>query len=403
MLVRLVAGLAAGLVLASSPTFAQNVSDRVVKIGVLNDMSGVYSASSGPGTVESVKMAVEDFGSRVLGMPVEVVAADHQNRPDVGSSVVNEWFDIGKVDAVVDVPTSSVALAVNEIARNKNRVFIAGGAATTDLTNKACSATTVHYIYDSYALASAAAKVAVERLGKTFFFLTVDYAFGQQLQDGTTAFLNANGGKVVGAVKHPLGTNDFASFMLQAQASKADVIVLANAAGDTANALKTAKEFGIIKGGQKMLTLLIMDPDVHGLGLETAQGLTVSSAFFWNRTPETIAWSRRYFQRTGKMPSFVQAGAYSYTTHYLNAIKAAGTDEAKAVVAKMKELPVNDFFAKGVIRPDGLMVHDMYLVQVKSPAESREPWDYFKLVDTVPGEKAFKPLERSDCPLVKKN
>lgn len=395
-------GLMAGLGLAYGAQ-AQTVSDGVVKIGVLNDMSGVYSASSGPGTVEAVKMAAEDFGGKVLGKPIEVVFADHQNKPDVGSNIVNQWFDVDKVDAVVDIPTSSVALAVNELARNKNRVFIAGGAATTDLTGKACTPSTVHYIYDNYSLAATAGKAAVEKLGKTFFFITVDYTFGPQLQDAVTAFINASGGKVVGSVKHPLGVQDFSSYFLQAQASKADVIVLANAAGDTANALKTAKEFGIAQSGQKLLAMLIMDPDIHGIGLDVAQGLTLTTAFYWNRTPESAAWSRRYFQRTGKMPSFVQAGSYSYTMHYLSAVKAAGTDEAKAVVAKMKEMPVDDYFAKGVIRPDGRMVHDMYLVQVKSPAESKEPWDFFKLVDTVPGDKAFKPLEKTDCPLVKKN
>ncbi|MBW7851996.1 MAG: ABC transporter substrate-binding protein [Rhodospirillales bacterium] len=400
MKTRILATGAALLALAAGGAQAQ-VSDEVVKIGVLNDMAGVYSASSGPATVEAVRMAVADFGGKVLGKPIEIVSADHQNKTDVGASIANKWFDVDKVDVLVDVPGSAIALAIQEIAKNKNRVFIAGGAATHDLTGKACSPVGIHYIYDTWSLATTAARAAVERVGKSYFFLTVDYAFGQALEGAVSAFLKAAGGTVVGSVKHPLGTQDFSSFLMQAQASGAEVIALANAAGDSANAIKTAKEFGITNK-QKLLGLLVMEPDIHGIGLEVAQGLMLPTPFFWSRTPESAEWSRKFYKKIGAMPSFSQAGAYSYTMHYLKAVQAAGTDEAKAVVKKMKELPVDDWFAKGHIREDGRMVHDMYLVRIKSPAESKEPWDYFSLVETVPGDKAFRPIEKSDCPLLAK-
>lgn len=397
---KMTAAGAAALMALSGSVARADVSDGAVKIGVLNDMSGIYAASSGPGTLESVRMAVEDFGGKVLDKPIEVLSADHQNKPDVGVTITNRWFDVDKVDVIVDVPNSTIAIAVQDIAREKKRVFIGGGAGSASLTGEKCSPTGVHYIYDTYSLAATAGKAAVERLGKTYYFLTVDYTFGPQLEGAVTHFVKQAGGEVVGSVKHPLATPDFSSFILQAQSSGAQVIALANAAGDTANAIKTANEFGLIKGGQKMLALLALAPDVKGIGLEQAQGIYLASPFFWNRTPQSTEWSRRYFERTGKMPSMAQAGAYSYTMHYLKAIEAAGTDEALTVVRRMKDMPVDDFFAKGMIRKDGRMVHDMYLVQVKSPAESAEEWDIFKLVETIPGDKAFRPVEAGKCPLL---
>lgn len=392
-------GLVAAFALAGGAARA-DISDGAVKIAVLNDMSGIYAASSGPGTVEAVRMAVEDFGGTVLGKPIEVLFADHQNKPDVGVTITNRWIDVDKVDVIVDVPNSAIAIAVQDIAREKNRVFIGGGAGTAQLTGDKCSPTGVHYIYDTYSLAATAGKAAVERLGKSFFFLTVDYTFGPQLEGAVTHFVTQAGGKVSGGVKHPLATPDFSSFILQAQSSGAEVIALANAAGDTANAIKAANEFGVIKAGQHILALLALAPDIKAIGLEQAQGIYLASPFFWNRTPEAAEWSRRYYQRTRAMPSMAQAGAYSYAMHYLRAVQEAGTDEARAVVRKMKELPIDDFFAKGYIRKDGRMVHDMYLVQVKSPQESTEDWDLFKLIETIPGEQAFRPLEAGNCPLL---
>lgn len=394
-------GLAGLLALSLASGAEADVSGGVVKVGVLNDMSGVYSAASGPETVEAVKMAVEDFGGSINGMPIEVVAADHQNKPDVGVAIANKWYDEDGVDVIVDVPGSSIALAIQDIAKSKGKVFIAGGAASSDLTGKACSPTGVHYIYDTYSLAKGAGAAAVETLGKSVYFITVDYTFGHQLQGAVEHFMKAAGGEILGSVKHPLGTADFSSYILQAQASGAEVVALANAAGDTANAIKTAKEFGLTQGGQKLLALLIMAPDIKGIGLEQAQDLVLVSPFFWSRTPESTAWSRRFHERTGKMPSMSQAGAYSYTMHYLKAIQAIGSDEGKAVVDQMKAMPVDDWFAKGRIREDGRMVHDMYLVQVKKPEESTEEWDFFKLLKVIPGEEIFRPMEQGGCDFIK--
>lgn len=397
--------LAAGLVGAAAMgavagAQAADISNDSVRIGVLNDMSGVYSAASGPGTLEAVKMAVEDFGGVVHGKPVEVVSADHQNKPDVGVAVATKWYDEQGVDVIVDVPGSSIALAIQDIAKAKNKVFIAGGAASADLTGKACSPTGIHYIYDTYSLAKGAGDAAVKNVGKSAYFITVDYTFGEQLQGAVAHFMKEAGGEIAGSVKHPLGSSDFSSYVLQAQASGAEVVALANAAGDTANAIKTAKEFGLTQAGQKLMALLIMAPDIHGIGLEQAQGLILVSPFYWNRTPESTEWSRRYYDRVGKMPSMTQAGAYSYTMHYLKAIQEAGTDSGKAVVDQMKAMPVDDWFAKGRIREDGRMVHDMYLVQVKSPEESTEEWDFFKLLQVIPGEEAFRPMEQGGCEFV---
>lgn len=392
--------LAALGLLGLAGTASAELSGDSVKIGVLNDMSGVYSAASGMGAVEAVKMAVEDFGGQIDGKPIEVVFADHQNKPDVGVAIATEWYDRDGVDMIADVPGSAIALAIQNIAKERGKVFIAGGAASSDLTGKACSPTGVHYIYDTYSLAKGAAQAAVESLGDSFFFVTVDYTFGAQLQGAVEHFVKAAGGKVTGSVKHPLGATDFSSFLLQAQGSGAKVIALANASGDTANAIKTAKEFGITDAGQHLLALLVMAPDIKGIGLQQAQGLTLVSPFYWNRTPESTEWSRRYHERTGAMPSMSQAGAYSYTMHYLNAIKAAGSDDGKTVVDQMKQMPVDDWFAKGVIREDGRMVHDMYLVRVKSPAESQEDWDFYDLVKVIPGEEIFRPMDQGGCDFI---
>jgi branched-chain amino acid transport system substrate-binding protein len=378
------------------------ISGDAIKIGVLNDQSGLYADLAGRGSVEAAKMAVEDFGGKLDGASIEVLSADHQNKPDVGSNIVRQWIDVDGVDAVVDVPTSSVALAVNEITKEKNRIFLVSGAATTQLTNEACSPTTVHWTYDTYALAVGTGRAVVQQGGDTWFFITADYAFGHQLEADTTAVIKEEGGQVLGSVAHPLSTADFSSYLLQAQGSGAKVIGLANAGTDTTNAIKQAHEFGITEAGQKLASLLLFLTDVNALGLDVAKGLVLTTGFYWNMNDETRAWSQRFNDRVGQMPTMVQAGVYSAVMHYLQAIKAAGSDEAKAVMAKMKATPVNDFFAKnGKIRDDGVMVHDMYLAEVKSPDESKGKWDYYKIVRTIPGDQAFQPLAKSKCPLVK--
>ncbi|MBF0374512.1 MAG: ABC transporter substrate-binding protein [Alphaproteobacteria bacterium] len=381
---------------------AGQVSDDVVKLGILNDQSGTYADLAGPGSVAAARMAVEDFGGTVLGKPIQVVFADHQNKPDVGSSIVNRWIDVDQVDAVVDVPTSSVALAVQEITRNKNRVHLNSTGGTSDLTGKACSPTAVHWTYDTYALANGTGTAVVKAGGDSWFFLTADYAFGHALEQDTANAVKKAGGTVVGAVRHPFPNNDFSSFLLQAQASGAKVIGLANAGADTINAIKQAREFGIVQAGQRMAGLLVFLSDVHALGLDTTQGLTLTTGWYWDRDEQSRQWAKRFAERmNGRMPTMVQAGVYSAITHYLNAIKAAGTDEAKTVVAQMKKMPVNDFFAKnGKVREDGRMVHDMFLVQVKKPEESKGPWDYYNIVRTIPGDEAFRPMNQGNCPLV---
>lgn len=391
------------VLLTLSAAFAQ-VSDNVVKIGVLNDQSGVYADLAGNGSVIAARMAVEDFGGKVLDKPIEVIFADHQNKPDVATPIVNQWIDIDKVDAVVDVPTSSVALAVQEITKNKNRVHLNSTAGTSDLTGKACSPTGIHWTYDTYALANSTGRALTADGGNTWFFITADYAFGHALEKDTSAAVIAQGGKVLGSVNTPFPNQDFSSFLLQAQASGAKVIGLGNAGGDTINAIKQAQEFGITAGGQRLAGLLVFISDIHSLGLQVTQGLVLTTAFYWDRNDETRAWSKRFGERNGgRMPTMVQAGVYSAVHHYLAAIKAAGTDEAKAVVAKMREMPVNDFFAQnGQVRADGRMVHDMYLVQVKSPQESKYPWDYYKILRVVPGNEAFRPMDQGGCPLVAK-
>jgi branched-chain amino acid transport system substrate-binding protein len=384
-----------------SPTHVE-ISDDVVKIGVLNDMSSLYSDATGKGSLTAAQMAVADFGGNVRGKQIEVIGADHQNKPDIGSTIARTWFDTSKVDVIVDVPTSSVALAVQQITREKNRVFLISGAGASDLTGPACSPNGIHWTYDTYALSNVAGRAMVARGEGTWFFITADYAFGQSLERDAANIVKAAGGQVLGAVRAPLNTQDFSSFLLQAQASKAKVVALANAGGDTQNAIKQAYEFGLQRQGQKLLALLLNVTDAHSLGLQAAQGMIATEGFYWDMDDASRAFSKRFLEKEGHMPSMIQAGVYSAVMHYLKAIDAIGTDEAKAVVARMKAMPINDFFAKnGRIRDDGRMIHDMYLVQVKSPAESKSKWDIYKLLATVRGDDAYRPLAEGGCPLIK--
>ena len=395
---------AAALCAFAAGTAQAEMSGGVVKIGVLNDMSGLYADLSGQGSVVAAQMALEEFGGNVNGTKVEIVSADHQNKPDVGSTIARQWYDQDGVDLILDVPTSSVALAVNQITREKNKVHINSGAASSDLTGKACSPNTVHWTYDTYALAQGTGGAMVKAGGDTWFFLTADYAFGHALERDTSAIVTKNGGKVLGAVRTPFPGTDFSSFLLQAQASKAKVIGLANAGGDTINSIKQAGEFGIVAGGQKLAGLLVFATDVHALGLQTAQGLVLTESFYWDTNDQTRAWSERFAKaNNGKKPSMVQAGVYSGMLHYLKAVEAAKSKDSATVMAKMKEMPTDDpLFGKGPIRADGRKIHPAYLFEVKKPSESKGPWDYYKLIATVPAEQAFQPLEASRCPLVKK-
>ncbi|MCR4471555.1 MULTISPECIES: ABC transporter substrate-binding protein [unclassified Burkholderia] len=397
--IALALGFACALALAQPP----KISDDVVKIGVLTDLSGNYSEFAGPGAVTAVKMAVEDFGGKVLGKPIEVVMADHLNKTDVALTKAREWFDMQKVDAIVDLTNSSVAIAVSKLAKDKNRIAIVAGAMTEKITNEECSPNTVHYVADSYAFANGTGKAVLDQGGNTWFILAADYAFGTLMLDRLTATVAANGGKVLGAAKHPLGASDFSSFMMQAQSSNAKVIGLANAGVDTVNAMKSAQEFGVTRGGkQSVVGLATTITDVHGMGLNVAQGLLLTTPFYWDLNDETRQWSKRYFAKMKKMPNMVQAGDYSSVMHYLKAIEVAGTDNAKDVMAKMREMPINDFFAKnGKIREDGRMVHDMYLAQVKTPSESKYPWDYYKIKKVLPASTVTIPVEQSKCPLLK--
>jgi len=375
-----------------------------VKIGVMNDRSGLYADLSGEGSVIAARMAVEDFKAAEKGIKVEIVSADHQNKPDVGSTIARQWYDQDGVDAILDVPTSSVALAVNQITKEKNKIHINSGAASSDLTGKACSPNTIHWTYDTYALAQGTGGAMVKAGGDSWFFMTADYAFGHALERDTSAIVVKNGGKVVGAVRTPFPGTDFSSFLLQAQASKAKVIGLANAGGDTINSIKQAGEFGIVAGGQKLAGLLVFITDVHALGLQTAQGLVLTEAFYWDTNDQTRAWSERFAKANGgKKPSMVQAGVYSGLLHYLKAVEATKGKDPTAVMAKMKEMPTDDpLFGKGSVRADGRKMHDMYLFEVKKPSESKAPWDYYKQVAVLKADDAFKPLAESECPLVKK-
>jgi branched-chain amino acid transport system substrate-binding protein len=394
-----IGAVAAHAVIAAGAAQAE-ISGNVVKIGVLNDRSGLYADLGGEGSAEAARMAVEDFGG-LEGAEIQVISADHQNKPDVGANIARQWIDVEGVDVIVDVPTSSVALAVNEITREKGKVFLNSGAATIELTNEACSPTTVHWTYDTYALANGTGRAMVQEGGDTWFFITADYAFGHQLEEDTSKVVKEEGGEVLGAVRHPLSSSDFSSYLLQAQGSGAKVIGLANAGTDTTNAIKQAHEFGITQAGQQLASLLMFISDVNALGLDVAQNLVLTTGFYWDMDDETREWSERFNERVGQMPTMVQAGVYSAVMHYLNAVKETGTDEAPAVVKQMKATPVNDFFAKnGKIREDGRMVHDMYLARVKSPDESQGQWDYYEILRTIPGDQAFLPLEESACELV---
>jgi branched-chain amino acid transport system substrate-binding protein len=374
------------------------LSGNVVKIGVLTDMSSIYADIGGPGSVEAARMAIADFGGTVNGKRIVLVSADHHNKPDLGAAIANQWFGNDGVDAIADVATSSVALAVQEVAHNRNKVLLISGAAASDLTGRACSPTSVHWTYDTVALANGTGGAVVRSGADTWFFITADYAFGVDLERDTTQVVRQNGGSVVGSVRAPLMTADFTPFLLQAQASKAKVIGLANAGGDTTNSIKQAAKLGIVQGGQKPAGLLLFISDVHSLGLQTAQGLLLTSAFYWDQNDTTRAWSKRFFDKMKREPTMVQAGVYGAIMHYLAAIKATGTTDGLTVAKQMKATPVNDFMTKnGQIREDGTLVRDMYLFEVKNPSESRGPWDYYKQIALLPGEQAFKPLGPNQC------
>ena len=378
------------------------VSDGVVKIGVLTDMSGLYSDLGGKGSAIAAQMAVDDFGGKVLGAPIQVISADHQNKADLGASKAREWYEAEKVDMITDLLNSGVGIAAAKVAEQQKKIAINVGAASTRLTNEDCTPYTVHYAYDTYALANGTGKAIVKQGGDSWFFLTADYAFGHSLEKDTADVVKANGGKVLGQVRHPLNASDFSSFLLQAQSSKAKIVGLANAGGDTINSIKAANEFGLTKN-QSLAGLLVFITDVHSLGLQTAQGMLLTEGFYWDLNDETRKFGKRFFDKAKKMPSMIHAGVYSATLSYLKAVQAAGTDDADAVMAKLKSTPINDFFAKnGKIRVDGRMVHDMYLLQVKKPSESKYPWDYYTLKATIPADEAFQPLAKSTCRLVKK-
>ena len=388
-----------GIAAAQSP----KLSGDVVRIGVLSDMTGPSADSSGPGAVVAVRMAVEDFGGKVLGKPIEILQADHQNKADVGAGIARRWYDEG-VDVIVDLTNSAVSLAVQDLARQKERLALHVSPASSDLTGRACSPFGLHWTYDTYALASGTAAAVTKQGGRSWFFLTTDYAFGHALARDASGVVQRLGGTVVGEVRHPLNTPDFSSYLLQAQASKAQVVGLANGSGDTINAIKQAREFGLTQGGQKLAALLLFISDVHAIGLEAAQGVMLTEAFYWDQNEETRAWSARFAERfNGRKPSMLQAGDYTAVTHYLKAIEKAGTDEAAPVMTAMKALPISDFMTKkGFVREDGRVMRDMYLYQVKSPAESKGPWDYYKVLATIPAEDAFRPLDKGNCPLVGK-
>jgi branched-chain amino acid transport system substrate-binding protein len=397
-------GLAAAATLAAGAANAQ-ISDNTIKIGVLSDMSSLYTDLAGAGSVLAARMAVEDFGATQKGLKVEIVSADHQNKADVGSNVARQWYDVDKVDVIVDTPNSAVALAVNGITKEKNKVFLVSGAASSAITGAQCSPNTVHWTYDTWALANGTGNAIVKTGGDSWYFLTADYAFGHALEADTEAVVLKNGGKVLGKVRHPLNTSDFSSFLLQAQASKAKIIGMANAGGDTTNTIKQASEFGIVRGGQNLAGLLVFLTDVHGLGLQTAQGLIFTEAWYWDMNDANRAFAKKFSTANrGIHPTMVHAGVYSAVTHYLKAVEALKSDaDGTKVVAKMKETPTDDqLFGKGTIREDGRKIHPMYLFEVKKPAESKAPWDYYKLRATIPADQAFRPINDGGCALVKK-
>ena len=402
-----ISALLLGTAMALSIASIASADDKVVKIGVLSDQSGLYADLGGPGSTLAAQMAIEDSRLKAKGGTIDLISGDHQNKPDIGTTIARQWFDVDKVDTIVDVPNSGVALAVNNVVKEKNGVYINSGAATSDLTNAQCTPNTVHWTYDTYMLAHSTGQALVKAGGDTWFFLTADYAFGAALERDTTAVITANGGKVLGSVKHPLNTADFSSFLLQAQASKAKIIGLANAGGDTTNSIKQAAEFGIVKGGQKLAALLLFLTDVKAIGLETAQGLNFTETFYWDLNDKTRAFSKRFSERmkNGAMPTMVQAGVYAGLLHYFKALEALGGNphDGAKVVAKMKTIPTDDpLFGKGEVEANGRVTHDAYLFEVKKPSESKGPWDFYKLVGTVPGNQAFTPLDKSTCALLKK-
>jgi len=392
---------AVGLTTAALMAIAQAQTPGPLKIGVMDGFSGVYGDLTA-GEVEAMQMAIEDVGGKVLGRSVEILSADHQTKPDVGAQIARRWYDVDGVKMITGLGTSSVALAVRKVSQEKGMIDINTGAASADLTGPACSETGAHWVYDTYALAHVTGSAMVKAGGESWFFLTADYAFGHALERDVTAVVLESGGKVLGGVKHPLSTQDFSSFLLQAQASKAKIIGLANAGQDTINAIKQAGEFGIVKGGQKLAGLLVFSTDVNSLTLPVAQGLVLTEAFYWDQNDETRAWTKRFRAKRDKIPSMLTAGAYSAVTHYLKAVQAAGTDDAKPVMAKMREIPVNDVMTKnGKLREDGRLIRDMYLFEVKSPSESKSKDDIYKLLATVPGDEAYRPLKDGKCPYIK--
>ena len=395
--------LAAALLLGSAAHAHAEISDKVVRIGVLTDMSSVFADVSGPGSVEAAKMAIEKLGGKIAGVPVELVFADHQNKADVGSAIARRWFDTDGVDVIADLPNSAVALAVAEIARERGKALLISGAAASDLTGPRCSATTVHWTYDTWALANSSANAVIADGGKQWFFITADYAFGHAMQRDVSALVAANGGQVMGAVRHPLNTSDFSSFLLQAQSSKAQILGLANAGADTANTIKQAAEFGITRAGQKLVGLLITIPDIHAIGLQAAEGLLFTGAFYWNQNAETRSFAEALAKRNrGIHPDMIQAGVYASILHYAKAVEQTESDHGKTVVDAMKAIPTDDpLFGKGTIRADGRKMHPIYLFRVKAPSQSKEPWDYYDVLQTIAPEKAFRPISAGDCPLVK--
>jgi branched-chain amino acid transport system substrate-binding protein len=392
---------AAVLTALFSGTAAGLAAEAAVKIGILNDQSSLYADETGKGSVVAAQMAAEDAGP-VLGKKVEVIFADHQNKADLGSSIARQWYDVDGVDVIADAGPSSIALAVEEVSREKKKLVLFSGPASSDITGSHCSPYAAHWTYDTYALAHGTGATVVKQGGDTWFFITADYAFGYALERDTGEVIKAANGKILGDVKVPLNTADFSSFLLKAQGSKAKIIGLANAGGDTMNSIKQGAEFGIAQGGQKFAALLMFISDVHSLGLQAAQGLQFTSAFYWDMNDQTRAWSKRYFERMHSMPTMNHAGVYSAVHHYLDAVKALGTKDPDKVMAKMRATPINDFMTRnGTLRIDGRVVRDMYLLQVKKPEESKYPWDYLKVLDTIPGDKAFRPLNAGGCPLVK--
>jgi branched-chain amino acid transport system substrate-binding protein len=392
---------------AANAALAQDKMDKTIKIGSLSDQSGLYSDLGGPGSTLAAQMAVEDSGMAAKGWKIDIISGDHQNKPDIGANIARQWFDVDKVDVIVDVPNSGVALAVSNVTKEKNGILIDSGAGTSDLTNAQCTPNTIHWTYDTYTLAHGTGTALTKAGGDSWFFLTADYAFGAALERDTTAAVQAAGGKVLGGIKHPLNTSDFSSFLLQAQASKAKVVGLANAGGDTTNAIKQAAEFGLTQGGQKLAALLLFISDVHSLGLNTAQGLNFTETFYWDMNDQTRAFSKRFQERMKNhaMPTMVHAGVYSGLLHYFKALEALGGNphDGAKVVAKMKEIPTDDqLFGKGSIEPNGRKIHPAYLFEVKKPSESKGDWDYYKLLATIPTDEAFTPLDKSSCPLLKK-